>query len=43
MRLLPVKCSIMQITRRPIMKIDASFTSEGMLLDNVEKIKYLLA
>ena len=31
----------MQITRKRIKKINASFGLEGMVLDNVEKIKYL--
>ena len=37
----PVKCNTMQITRKWIKKINVSYTSEGMVLDNVEKIKYL--
>ena len=41
MRFQPVKCSIMQITRKRIKKISASYTLEGTVLDNVEKIKYL--
>ena len=36
-----VKCNITQITRKPIKKINASYTLEGTVLDNVEKIKYL--
>ena len=36
-----VKCNIMQITRKRIRKITASYTIEGTVLDNVEKIKYL--
>ena len=36
-----MQCSIMQITRKRIKKITASYTFEGMVLDNVEKIKYL--
>ena len=35
-----MQCSIMQITRKRI-KITASYTLEGMVLDNVEEIKYL--
>ena len=31
----------MQITRKWIKKINASFSLEGLVLDNVEKIKYL--
>ena len=41
MRFQPVKCNIMQITRKRIKKINASYSLEGMVLDNVEKIKYL--
>ena len=41
MRFQPVKCNIMQITRKRIKKINAFYTLEGTVLDNVEKIKYL--
>ena len=41
MRVQPVKCNIMQITRKMIKNINASFTLEGTVLNNVEKIKYL--
>ena len=41
MRFQPVKCNMMQITRKPIKKIRASYTLEGTLLENVENIKYL--
>ena len=41
MRFRPVKCNIMQITRKRIKKINASHSLEGTVLDNVEKIKYL--
>ena len=41
MRFQLVKCNIMQITRKRIKKINASYTLEGTVLDNVEKIKYL--
>ena len=37
----PVKGNIMQIARKQIKKINASYTLEGMVLDNVEKINYL--
>ena len=37
----PVKCNIMQITRKRIKKISASYNLEGIVLDNVENIKYL--
>ena len=36
----PPKCSIMQITRKRVVKINPSYTLEGTVLDNVEKIKY---
>ena len=41
MRFQPVKCNITQITRKRVDKINASYTLEGSVLDNVEKIKYL--
>ena len=41
MRFQPVKCNIMQITRKQIKKINASYNLEGTVLDNVENIKYL--
>ena len=41
MRFQPVKCNIMQITRKWIKKISASYNLEGTVLDNVESIKYL--
>ena len=41
MRYQPVKCNIMQITRKRIKKINASYTIERTVLDDVEKIKYL--
>ena len=41
MRFQPVKCNIMQITRKRIKKISASYCLEGTILDNVENIKYL--
>ena len=41
MRFLPVKCNIMQITRKRTNKIEASYTLEGMVLENVDFIKYL--
>ena len=37
----PVKCNIMQITRKWIKKINASYSLEETVLENVEKIKYL--
>ena len=41
MRFQPVKCNIMQITRKQIKKINASYSLEGTVIENVEKIKYL--
>ena len=41
MRFQPVKCNIMQITRKRIKKINASYCLEGTVLDNVENNKYL--
>ena len=41
MRSQPVKCNIMQITRKRTKKINASYSLEGTVLENVEKIKYL--
>ena len=40
MRFQPVKCN-MQLTRKRIKKIHASYTLEGTNLENVESIKYL--
>ena len=37
----PVKCNIMQITRKWIKMINASYDLEGTVIDNVENIKYL--
>ena len=43
MRFQPVKCNMMQLTRKRITekKIHASYTLEGTDLENVESIKYL--
>ena len=41
MRFQPVKCNMMQLTRKRIRKIHASYTLEGTDLENVESIKYL--
>ena len=41
MRFQPVKCDMMQLTRKRIKKIHASYTLEGTDLENVESIKYL--
>ena len=41
MRFQPVKCNMMQLTRKRIKEIHASYTLEGTDLENVESIKYL--
>ena len=41
MRFQPAKCNMMQLTRKRIKKIHASYTLEGTDLENVESIKYL--
>ena len=41
MRFQPVKCNMMQLTRKGIKKIHASYTLEGTDLEHVESIKYL--
>ena len=41
LRFQPVKCIMMQITRKQIKMIHASYTLEGMVLENVKNIKYL--
>ena len=41
MRFQPVKCNMMQLTNKRSSKIQASYTLEGTLLENVESIKYL--
>ena len=41
MRFQPVKCNMMQLTRKRIKKIYASYTLEGTNLEKVESIKYL--
>ena len=41
MRFQPIKCNMMQITRKRIKKIHASYTLEGTVRENVENIKYL--
>ena len=41
MRFQPVKCYIMQITRKRTNKTETSYTLEGMVLENVDSIKYL--
>ena len=37
----PVKCNVMQLTRKRIKNIPASYTLEGTDLENVESIQYL--
>ena len=39
MRFQPVKCNMMQLTEKN--KIQASYTLEGIVLEDVESIKYL--
>ena len=41
MRFRRVKCNMMQLTRKRIKKIHASYTLEGTDLETVESIKYL--
>ena len=41
MRFQPVKCNMMQLTRKRIKKIQTSYTLQGTDLENVESIKYL--
>ena len=40
-RFQPVKCNMMQLTRKRIKTINASYTLQGTDLENVESIKYL--
>ena len=41
MRFQPAKCNMMQLTKKHSNKIQASFTLEGTVLENVDNIKYL--
>ena len=41
MRFQPVKCNIMQLTRKRIKKINAVYSLEETVLENVVNIKYL--
>ena len=41
MRFKPVKCSTMQLTRKHLNEIQASYTLEGAVLEDVDNIKYL--
>ena len=43
MRFQPVKCNIMQLTRKRIKKINAVYPLEGTVFENVDNIKYLSA
>ena len=42
MRFQPVKCNIMQLTRKRIKKINAVYSLEGTVLENVDNIKSLV-
>ena len=41
MRFQPVKCNMMQLTDKHSNKIQASYTLEGTVLENMDNIKYL--
>ena len=41
MRFQPVKCNMIQLTRKHLNNIQASYTLEGAVLENVDNIKYL--
>ena len=41
MRFQPVECNMMQLTRKHLNKIQAFYTLEGTVLENVDNIKYL--
>ena len=41
MRFQPAKCNMMQLTNKRSSKIQANYTIEGTVLENVESIKYL--
>ena len=41
MRFQPVKCNMVQLTIKHLNKIQASYTLEGTVLENVDNIKYL--
>ena len=41
MRFQPVKCNMMQLTNKRSSKIQANYTLEGTVLENIESIKYL--
>ena len=41
MRFQPFKCNMMQLTNKNLNKIQASYTLEATVLENVDNIKYL--
>ena len=41
MRFQPIKCNMMQMTRKLLNKIQASYTLEGAVLENVDRIEHL--
>ena len=41
MRFQPVRCNMMQLTKKLTHKIRASYTLDGTVLENAESIKYL--
>ena len=41
MQFQPVKCNMMQLTRKYLNKIQTFYTLEGAVLENVNNIKYL--
>ena len=41
MRFQPVRCNIMQLTRKRIKKINAVYSLDRTVLENVDNIKYL--
>ena len=41
MRFQPVKCNMMQLTKKHLNKIQASYTLEGAVLEKVDNIKYM--
>ena len=41
MRFLPTKCNMMQLIRKRVKKVIATYKLEGTVLENVDRIKYL--
>ena len=41
MRFQPTKCNMMQLTRKRVKKVIATYKLEGTVLENVDRIKYL--